>query len=111
MTATTDDRTIRPFAAILQELAKGTVHTELSTALADLMVAVQEHQKKGSITLKLTVEPKGDAYSVSSDITVAAPKAKPSSIFFADDSGNLTRSDPRQEAFELHDVAKKGQTA
>ncbi|MFI6910139.1 hypothetical protein ACIBKY_53425 [Nonomuraea sp. NPDC050394] len=92
----------RPFAAILQEIRAGEVADQAAALMQDLVAAVREHGKKGELTLKIVVEPmKGneDALAVSGDVTLKAPKAPPrAAIFFADDSGNLLRDDPRQIA-------------
>lgn len=110
--ATDDDRQIRPFAAVLQEHAKGTPHARLSEALADLTAAVAATGKKGTITLTVTVAPvsKGaqNALTLSTKIAAKIPEgddAAPTSVFFTDDHGNLTRSDPNQPSLPLREVS------
>jgi hypothetical protein len=91
---------VRPFAAVLQELARGQVHNEASEKLHALVDAVTEHGVKGSMTLTLTVAPiaKGDVsvLTVGATVTSKPPAAAQTSAFFVDGKGNLSRRDPRQ---------------
>jgi hypothetical protein len=91
---------VRPFAAVLQELARGSVHDELSTKLHALVDAVREHGVKGTLTLTLTVAPiaKGDVsvLTVGGAVTSKPPTAAQTSAFFVTSAGNLSRRDPRQ---------------
>lgn len=93
---------VRPFAAILQDIRAGQVSEEAAAAMQKLVSAVQEHGKKGTLTLQITVEPmKGNetALAVAGRVTLKAPEPAPkAAIFFADTSGNLLRDDPRQAA-------------
>lgn len=115
MSTKDEGRHIIPFATVLQQVAKGTAHNELSELLADLAAAVHEHQKPGTLTIVVKVEPtKGtETLTVSVTPAVKAPRATEASIFFADDAGNLTRHDPRQTAANLEAVgtARRGETA
>jgi hypothetical protein len=97
---------IRPFADVLRDIGRGLVHEEASTALVELVSSVQEHAKKGTLTLTIAVEPikKGDASALvtSAQIKVTPPKGDPiSSVFFTDRHGNLTREDPSQPQLPL----------
>jgi antitoxin (DNA-binding transcriptional repressor) of toxin-antitoxin stability system len=101
--STDDERTVRPFAAILQEVAAGKLHTQLSEKLNELTEAVKATGKKGTVTVQITVEPvkKGNtnALTVSGKTVAKIPEgddANPSSVFFTDAAGNLTRNDPAQ---------------
>jgi hypothetical protein len=91
----------KPFAAFLQEQRRGGLHGELSEALQELVRAVEEHRKGGSLTLTLSVKPNGDGVVVVTDkVAVKLPEGeKGSSIFFVDD-GNLVRNDPRQTTID-----------
>lgn len=104
------NKAMRPFLDLLAEHGRGGTHHDLTEEMHDLVAKVQETGKKGSITLKLTVEPfKNDdrgTVHVYADIAVRAPAAdrKPSMFFAAD--GNLVRDDPNQTTFEsLKEVA------
>ncbi|MEV0090393.1 hypothetical protein [Streptomyces sp. NPDC050738] len=96
-----DEQVIRPFAAFLQDQAGGQLHAELSQQLHDLLQAVQETGKGGSIALKLDIKPisgtDGRTVTVTDSVTAKTPKTeRPKSIFFLADDGNLSRTDPRQ---------------
>jgi hypothetical protein len=114
MTTTTDAATaqVKPFAAILQEIGKGALHAQLSDNLNELVRAVAETEKPGSLTLTIKVEPtKGmDTLTVSGNCTVKRPTEQSASIFFADGAGNLTRNDPRQSELPLRGL-DSGRTA
>lgn len=106
-----EDRTPRPFAAWLHEQRRGLLHDELGHKLNDLVAAVNEYGKGGELTLKLKVTPAtkhGEGVVVVSDqVVVKAPEApRPESVFYIDDDSNLVKNDPRQQAFELREVAR-----
>lgn len=90
----------KPFATFLIEHARGRSHDELSRRLQELLAAIEETGKAGSLTYKLTVkpEPKADhAVVVSDEIKATFPKhERPASIFFVDEKMRLVRNDPRQ---------------
>lgn len=99
-----DNRVIRPFADFIREQRKGAAHDDLSVALNDLLSAVRAHNKGGSLTLTLKVEPLKDnpeVVTILDDIKVKAPqqKRKPS-VFYVTDDGNPSREDPNQMKFE-----------
>lgn len=115
-----DGRTIKPFAATLQEIAAGAFHARLSEQLQDLVTAVTDTGKKGVLTVQLTVAPIKPGNTTNLVVTgkaaVKAPEsddAAPSSVFFHDAAGNLTRNDPNQPALPLRglDVPGKAATA
>ena len=97
----------KPFAAFVQEQRNGGLHGELSDALAELVLAVSEHRKKGTLQLQLTVTPNGDGVTVTiaDKIKLAKPEGeRGAAIFFVDDHGNLSRRDPRQQELPLRDA-------
>lgn len=49
----------KAFSVFLQDLRDGRVHTELTTALGDLLAKVKETGRGGSISLKIKVKPAG----------------------------------------------------
>lgn len=89
-----------PFPEVLAQLRKGAAVDEFTAALAELVQAVTYTGKKGTLTLKLNVSPSktdDSAVEVVDDLKVTVPKPpQKTSLFFADDSGSLTRHDPRQ---------------
>lgn len=118
--STPDDtgQQVRPFAAVLAELAGGKVHTRLSEQLHELTTAVTATGKKGALTLSIEVKPlrPGDTKTlvVTAKTAVKAPEgddAAPSSVFFAGRDGNLTRNDPDQLQLPLRAVADSGKAS
>jgi hypothetical protein len=93
-----DDVATKPFAAWLQEQRQGGLHGEISDELRDLVAAVMEHEKQGTLTLKLTIKPAGDnAVFVVDEVKSKPPEGdRPAALFFTDGRGNLSRRDPRQ---------------
>lgn len=93
-----------PFPDVLTQLRKGAAVDEFTAALAELVQAVTYTGKKGTLTLKLNVAPSktdDSAVEVVDDLAVKVPKPpQKTSLFFADDSGSLTRTDPRQGRIE-----------
>lgn len=105
-----DDVVVRPFADFIREIDRGSLHDELSEKLHELVTAVEDTAKGGTITLTLGVKPveKGNAEAilVAGRVTTKRPETprKPS-IFFSD-HGNLVRTDPNQLTFEgIRDVS------
>lgn len=97
----------RPFTQWLQEQRGGNLHGELSEQLQQLVQAVTEHGKNGSLTLVVHVKPAGNGVNllVSDDVKVKAPQPeRPVALFFADDEGNLSRRDPRQPELPLREI-------
>jgi hypothetical protein len=106
-TTTTEAPQVKPFAAFLQEQRKGGLHTELSEGMAEMVQACRDLGKNGTVTIKFTVKPQkdGETLQVVDDVVFKAPKGdRPPSTFFADDQGNLSRNQPRQESFDLRKV-------
>jgi len=89
----------RPFSEILGELDYGAVSAAATEKLAALVLAVDEHQKPGTLTLTLSVKPNGSGKAlVDAKITAKAPEAMPDqSNFFARTDGSLTRTSPKQD--------------
>lgn len=87
----------REFSAFL--LDRGATHEELTVKLHDLVQAVRDTGKKGSLTLKLTVTPfknDPDVLEVHDDVKLVMPQhdRKPG-IFYPDKDGNLSRNSPQ----------------
>ncbi|MFE2352234.1 hypothetical protein [Kitasatospora cineracea] len=96
------DQTPRPFADFLLEHMNGRVHTDATTELHQLVAAVAEHGKKGTLSVIITVEPSkgrvdGDPVSIAAATILKAPKGlTPSVPYYLDGEGNPSKSDPRQ---------------
>jgi hypothetical protein len=93
----------------LREHKNGALHAELSEVLAEVTSAVLEHEKVGSLTLKVTVAPTKDGRTVfvTDEVKSTIPKAdRGGSIMFADADGNLSRRDPRQMELTMRVVER-----
>jgi hypothetical protein len=103
-----DEPQARPFSQFMIEQRRGALHAELSDVLREVVAAVQDHGKAGSLTLTIDVKPgaKGTRTLVVSDsIKTKIPQGeRPSALFFADDAGNLHRDDPTQPELPLRRV-------
>lgn len=104
------EEAVRDFAAVLLEIGGGRLHARLSDQLAEITAAVKESGKKGLLTVKIEVKPVPRAENgtllVTGSSVAKAPETdedSPASIFFADDTGSLSRSDPRQPQLPFRD--------
>lgn len=110
-----EERRTRPFADFLAEHNNGHGHRKASTSLQDVVNAVVETGKKGSVTVTVNVEPMKSADDGTLLLTVNVTEKIPAeptkaAVFYADDDGNLTRSDPRQPQLDfasLREVEKR----
>lgn len=89
---------VRPFSDVLSEINKGVIADEAATKVAEIVRAVQETGKKGTLKLVIEIAPvKGNdtIVQVSGSVDAKPPRAAaPTSFFYPDDSGNLSRNDP-----------------
>ena len=111
-----EEKRTRPFADFLAEHNNGHGHRRASTSLQDVVNAVVETGKKGSVTVTVSVEPMKSADDGTLMLTVTVAEKIPSepvkaAIFYADDEGNLTRTDPRQAAFDFQSLREVEKTA
>lgn len=94
----------RPFIAILNEQREGDLTDELSSSLSEVVAAVVEHGKAGSLTLQLKINPAetgAGAVTIVDELKTKVPEpAKDKTLFFADKNGQLSRRDPRQMTFD-----------
>lgn len=104
----TDTQQVRPFAATLQDIDKGRVHTDAGQHLHDLIEACLDTGKAGQLTITIKVkvaEPDERRLTVTGEVVSKIPRADPkAAIFWADSDGNLVRSDPSQHEFDLSPV-------
>ena len=105
-----NERHVRPFAEFLHEQRGGAAAVEVSERFNELVAAVMEHGKGGELILKIAVKPAGkgagNVVTVTDTCTTKLPEAdRPTAIFFADDDGNLSRSNPNQPELPLRAVA------
>jgi hypothetical protein len=103
---------MKPFTSTLSEMRKGELLEELESELTDVVRAVRESGKSGKLTLTIVVKPasKGDVSQlfVDADVKASKPKAdRASTLFFADETNQLSRRDPKQFEMELRTVASE----
>lgn len=93
---------LTPFSQQVAYLEKGTLDIEATELLAELVKAVRETRKKGSLTLKLNVKMHDNMETVvivAADLSVNAPEhARAATILFAAGDGDLLRDDPEQQS-------------
>lgn len=91
---------MRPFTDVLRDMRKGKVVAEATDRLAELVMAVLETGKPGTLSLQLSVrtQSRGDnAVIVAAKVGVKKPQLDlPEALFFADGDGALLRDDPTQ---------------
>lgn len=99
---------MRLITDILREIRKGRPVEEATSALADVVRAVDETGKSGSVTITLTVKPAkhgGPEKTLIAEVKAKKPIAEIApAIFFSDGDGDLFRVDPRQEEMHLGEV-------
>lgn len=88
------------FLRTFQTYNDGQLLTDLSEALSKCSLAVTEHGKPASMTLKITLKPAaaGGALVITDEVTTKMPKGEPrAALFFAmPDTGELVRDNPKQ---------------
>ena len=100
---------INAFTQLVAILRDGELLTEASEKLCELVQAVQEHAKGGTLTLKLKITPAGKrgAMQITEELSVKTPQEEPdSTLLFATSDGILQRTDPSQKTFDLKAVEK-----
>lgn len=87
---------------LLQDLRRGRALTEAQTKLREVVKAVHETRKPGTLTIKLTISPgKGNEIEIDDRTKPEIPEANHSkTMFFADADGNVLEDDPQQLEFE-----------
>lgn len=98
-----------PFAVFLQQHKRGALAAEVATKLQEVVAAVIEHGKKGSLTFKLDVSPTKDGMTVfiTDEVKSTVPKAdRGGTIMFPDAKGNLHRNDPNQMRLDKFHVVE-----
>jgi len=100
----------KAFAVFLQDLRDGRAHSELTAALGELITAVKENGKGGSITLQIKIKPASrgsdiDKVTITDTLKVDVPKPERGSDFYwLTDDNELSRNHPRQGNLELRDA-------
>lgn len=103
---------MRPITDVLRDIRKGRAVDQASRLLAELVRAVDETNKKGTLTITLTVKPDkggGSGKGIAVDVKSKKPVADiPEAIFYSDPDGDLHRTDPAQS--EMFTDTAKGAT-
>lgn len=96
------------FLRTLGELRRGSLVTEASQTLADLVQQVRKTGKKGKLTLNLTLRPSADAIEITATCEPKVPKLDPkATTLFDTEDGGLQRDDPKQtEMFSVVEGAE-----
>ena len=83
---------------VIREARAGAFDHAVSEKLAEVVKAVKLTGKAGELTIKFKIKPNGDSgVSFDPDYSGKVPSESIGTIImFADDEGNLTRTDPRQ---------------
>jgi hypothetical protein len=91
---------MKPITDIMREIRRGRGVELASDMLAEVVRAVEESGKKGSVTIKITVKPEdggGNQKTIGMTVTSTVPRPTiPDAVFFSDGEGDLHRSDPNQ---------------
>lgn len=102
---------MRLITDILREIRRGRAVDQASRALAEVVKAVDETNKPGSVTITLTVKPEkggGSQKTIIAAVKLKKPEGDiPEAVFFSDPDGDLHRSDPAQS--EMFSEAPKAQ--
>lgn len=105
---------MRLITDVLRDIRKGRPVEEATMALADIVRAVDETGKEGSVTITLKVRPAkhgGPEKTLIAEVKAKKPIAEIApAVFFSDDEGDLHRVDPRQEDMTFEE-AKTPRTA
>jgi hypothetical protein len=109
-----DEAGPRSFAVLLQQIADGECHTQLSEEFHTLVKATQKQAKarvaevRGVLNLKVTVKvDEHDVVDLSYDITRKEPAPRRArSTFWVDKSGHIVAQNPKQIELGLKDVSK-----
>ena len=96
------------FAEVLGQCRDGTFHEDGADELAELVAAVVQNGKPGTLQIALKVHPgpEGTVF-MSVKINGKRPKAQTAStIFYITDDGSLSRRDPRQPELPFREVPR-----
>lgn len=94
--------------SVISQQRKGKFQAEASEALARLVKACRETGKKGKLMITLTVRPTSTEMMLTDKIVDDIPKPDAAaSVFYDDEDGNLSRTDPNQEELPLVEMPKE----
>lgn len=100
---------MRLFTQVLCDIRRGRPVEEATTALADVVRAVDETGKEGSVTVTLKIKPSkhgGPEKTLIAEVKAKKPVADIApAVFFSDEEGDLHRVDPKQEEMRLEEAS------
>jgi hypothetical protein len=104
------------FVATLNELRQGRVANDLSERLAELVGAVKETGKAGTLSLQLKIAPAsaGDVSQVfvNDVVKLVLPQpARPATLFYPNEQNVLLRRDPNQRELQLRTIEGEAKPA
>lgn len=96
----------RPFTDIIGEIENGDFLADLTSSLYNVVRAVQDTRKPGSIKMAFTITPTGKgSVEIDTKVDVKEPEHdRPSTTFFVAKDGSLLRNDPNQMRLPLREV-------
>lgn len=102
---------MRLITDVLRDIRKGRPVEEATMALADVVRAVDETGKEGSVTITLKIKPAkhgGPEKTLIAEVKSKKPIADIApAVFFSDQDGDLHRVDPNQEEMHLGEVHRE----
>lgn len=98
---------MRLITDVIGDIERGQFVCDATDRLDELIAAVREHGKGGTITIELTVAANADnSVFVSANLKLKKPeRSRGKSVFFVAEDGSLIRNDPRQHDLPLRDVS------
>lgn len=91
---------MKPITDVLREVRRGVAVEHATRLLSEVVRAVDETGKAGSLTLVIKVKPDkggGNGKGISVEVKAKKPEPEiPEAIFFSDEDGDLHRNDPMQ---------------
>lgn len=91
-----------------KDLRHGEASEEWAEALAEVVTAVRNTGKPGTLTIVLEVEPGGRTVKITDRVKRKLPEFdREKAIYFADDDGGLHRRDPNQGVLDVDENVTK----
>jgi hypothetical protein len=95
----------KPFTDVLGEVENGELLKELTEEVYNIVAAVMETRKKGSLKISMTFTPTGKAVAIDGDWDSNIPEHdRQSTTFFVLPDLTLVRNDPDQPKLPLREV-------
>lgn len=96
----------KPFSDVLGEVENGQLLNELTESVYNIIAAVMETRKPGSLALAMTFTPTGKGtVNVDAKFKAKEPEHdRPTTTFFVGKDFSLQRSDPNQPRLPLREV-------